>query len=97
MLRSPGCWPSAIRTCSATAYVSAHDGLPEPLCAVWEPAAGARVGRSSERRRALPAEIPDDATPPGCSNRTTGSALDNVNTPEEYSTAQGALESSMES
>ena len=23
----------------ATAYRSAHDGLPEPLCAVWEPAA----------------------------------------------------------
>jgi molybdenum cofactor guanylyltransferase len=25
----------------ATAYRSAHDGLPEPLCAVWEPAAAA--------------------------------------------------------
>ncbi len=23
----------------ATAYISAHDGLPEPLCAIWEPAA----------------------------------------------------------
>src|ERR1043165_9907531 len=23
----------------ATAYRSAHDGLPEPLCAIWEPAA----------------------------------------------------------
>ena len=30
--------PSAL----ATAYKSAHDGLPEPLCAIWEPAA-ARV------------------------------------------------------
>ena len=24
----------------ATAYRSTHDGLPEPLCAIWEPAAG---------------------------------------------------------
>ena len=23
----------------ATAYRSSHDGLPEPLCAIWEPAA----------------------------------------------------------
>lgn len=25
----------------ATAYTSAHDGLPEPLCAIWEPQAAA--------------------------------------------------------
>ena len=27
----------------ATAYRSAHDGLPEPLCAIWEPAAAAAL------------------------------------------------------
>jgi len=26
-------------TAFATAYKSAHDGLPEPLCAIWEPSA----------------------------------------------------------
>jgi molybdopterin-guanine dinucleotide biosynthesis protein A len=32
----------------ATAYLSAHDGLPEPLCAIWEPAAAAAIGAYSE-------------------------------------------------
>lgn len=27
----------------ATAFTSAHDGLPEPLCAIWEPAAAAKL------------------------------------------------------
>jgi molybdopterin-guanine dinucleotide biosynthesis protein A len=27
----------------ATAYKSAHDGLPEPLCAIWEPGAAAAL------------------------------------------------------
>ncbi len=31
--------PNAI----ATAYTSSHDGLPEPLCALWEPAAAAAL------------------------------------------------------
>ena len=31
----------------ATAYRSAHDGLPEPLCAVWEPQAAAAARRLS--------------------------------------------------
>ena len=29
----------------ATAYRSTHDGLPEPLCAIWEPAAARRTRR----------------------------------------------------
>ncbi len=40
----------------ATAYRSAHDGLPEPLCAVWEPRRAPRSPRTT-RRRALPAQI----------------------------------------
>ena len=27
----------------ATAFTSAHDGLPEPLCAIWEPASAAKL------------------------------------------------------
>ncbi len=75
----------------ATAYKSAHDGLPEPLCAIWEPAA-ARVlaeyqtaGNDCPRKFLIRhganlLELPDPR------------ALDNVNTPEEYSQAVAALE-----
>ena len=43
----------------ATAYISAHDGLPEPLCAIWEPAAAPSTRRIPGRRRHLSAKIPD--------------------------------------
>ena len=75
----------------ATAYRSAHDGLPEPLCAIWEPAAarllaeyqggGGRCPRKFLIRHG--AHLLDLADP---------RALDNVNTPEEYSQAVAALE-----
>jgi molybdenum cofactor guanylyltransferase len=79
--------PSAL----ATAYKSAHDGLPEPLCAIWEPAAApllvdyqAAGGRCPRkfliRHGARLLDLPDPR------------ALDNVNTPEEYSQAVAALE-----
>jgi molybdopterin-guanine dinucleotide biosynthesis protein A len=75
----------------ATAYKSAHDGLPEPLCAVWEPsaapalaayqAAGGHCPRKFLiRHGAHLIDLPDPR------------ALDNVNTPEEYSQAVAALE-----
>jgi molybdenum cofactor guanylyltransferase len=79
--------PSAL----ATAYKSAHDGLPEPLCAIWESAA-ARVLAEYQaagghcprkfliRHGAHLLDLPDPR------------ALDNVNTPEEYSQAVAALE-----
>jgi molybdenum cofactor guanylyltransferase len=76
----------------ATAYRSAHDGLPEPLCAIFEPAAAAEMaaafaeGRDCPRKFLLNADtLLLDALDPH--------ALDNVNTPEEYSAAQSALES----
>jgi molybdenum cofactor guanylyltransferase len=77
----------------ATAYKSAHDGLPEPLCAIWEPVA-ARVlaeyqagGGQCPRKFLIRhgAHLIDPLDP---------RALDNVNTPEEYSQAIAALESS---
>ena len=73
-------------TLLATAYRSAHDDLPEPLCAIWEPAAaaaleayqdgGGRCPRKFLMRHAAKLLAPIDPT-----------ALDNVNTPEEYSLA----------
>jgi molybdopterin-guanine dinucleotide biosynthesis protein A len=76
----------------ATAYRSAHDGLPEPLCAIWEPAAAAALeawhaeGRSCPRKLLIRNEVRlIDARDPR--------ALDNVNTPEEYGEALAAIES----
>jgi molybdenum cofactor guanylyltransferase len=78
-------------TALATAYRSAHDGLPEPLCAIWEPAAAAALaaydsgGGSCPRkfliRHAVPLLEPQDMR-----------ALDNVNTPEEYAHARAVLD-----
>ena len=76
----------------ATAFRSAHDGLPEPLCAIWEPAAavalaayqsgGGHCPRKFLRRHPASLIEPHDRR-----------ALDNVNTPEEYTVAQAELES----
>jgi molybdopterin-guanine dinucleotide biosynthesis protein A len=80
-------------TAVATAFRSAHDGLPEPLCAVWEPAAaaalaayeaeGGRCPRKFLIRRGVPLLEPMDRR-----------ALDNVNTPEEYAQALASLDAS---
>jgi len=79
----------------ATAYRSTHDGLPEPLCAAWEPAAaaalsayvsgGGRCPRKFLTRHAVRLLEPRDRR-----------ALDNINTPEEYAQAQGALDTQPE-
>jgi len=78
----------------ATAYRSAHDGLPEPLCAVWEPRAAAglaayQLGGGECPRKFLmrhPARLVEPVDP---------QALDNVNTPEEYAQALGSLDSTL--
>jgi molybdopterin-guanine dinucleotide biosynthesis protein A len=68
---------------SATAYSSVHDGLPEPLCAIWEPKAAAEIdaflakGKDCPRRFLLNHAV--RLLEPGDPR-----ALDNVNTPEEY-------------
>ena len=77
----------------ATAYRSAHDGLPEPLCAIWEPSAAqaledyqAAAGHCPRkfliRYGAHLLDLPDPR------------ALDNVNTPEEYAHAVATLDDS---
>jgi molybdopterin-guanine dinucleotide biosynthesis protein A len=77
----------------ATAYRSSHDGLPEPLCAIYEPrsheplSAYLAAGRSCPRKFLLQSEVRllDEPNP---------RALDNVNTPEEYGAAMAALDQS---
>jgi molybdenum cofactor guanylyltransferase len=75
----------------ATAYKSAYDGLPEPLCAIWEPfaaealadyqAGGGQCPRKFLIRSGARLLEPQDAR-----------ALENVNTPEEYRQAIATLD-----
>ncbi|WP_157995163.1 NTP transferase domain-containing protein [Peristeroidobacter soli] len=74
----------------ATAFKSSHDGLPEPLCAIWEPAsrepllAFLAAGKQCPRKFLINADtllldLPD------------ARALDNVNTSDEYRSAAAAF------
>jgi molybdopterin-guanine dinucleotide biosynthesis protein A len=68
---------------SATAFRSAHDGLPEPLCAIWEPRSAAELAAYQATDGRCPRKFlmrhgakilePRDRR-----------ALDNINTPDEY-------------
>ena len=73
----------------ATAFVSSHDGLPEPLCALWEPASHGKLLERVEAGRSCPrkALIQGDTQllQPYAAN-----ALDNINTPEELATLRAA-------
>jgi molybdenum cofactor guanylyltransferase len=76
----------------ATAYRSSHDGLPEPLCAIYEPRSRAALaayvasGNDCPRKflRSSDIELLDQPDP---------RALDNVNTPEEYGAVMAAMPS----
>jgi molybdopterin-guanine dinucleotide biosynthesis protein A len=74
----------------ATAYASAHDGLPEPLCAVWEPASAGPLAAFVAGGRSCPRKflITHGAH---LLPLTRAAALDNVNTPDEYADALGRL------
>lgn len=74
----------------ATAYRSTHDGLPEPLCAIWEPAAREPVLARIASGKQCPRKflINADAALLDLPERQ---ALDNVNTREEFSAAVAAL------
>jgi molybdopterin converting factor subunit 1 len=74
----------------ATAYRSSHDGLPEPLCAIWEPSAREAVlahiaaGKQCPRKFLISADV-------SLLDLPDARALDNVNTREEFSAARAAL------
>jgi molybdopterin-guanine dinucleotide biosynthesis protein A len=77
----------------ATAFRSTHDGLPEPLCAIYEPRARQAIaayiagGRNCPRKFLIGADthLIDQPNP---------RALDNVNTAEEYGHAMSSLNGS---
>lgn len=74
----------------ATAFRSSHDGLPEPLCAIYEPASRKPLidhvesGKQCPRKFLIQSDVEllDEPNP---------RALDNVNTPQEHGDALGAL------
>lgn len=74
----------------ATAYASRHDGLPEPLCAIWEPSSAPlllerlRAGHYCPRKALLQLRTQRLAAP--------GAALDNINTPAEAEQVRRQLE-----
>jgi molybdopterin-guanine dinucleotide biosynthesis protein A len=78
---------------TATAYRSTHDGLPEPLCAIFEPAAAAGMAAARTKGRDCPRKFLIGADT-NLIEPLDAHALDNVNTPEEYKAALNALESS---
>jgi molybdopterin-guanine dinucleotide biosynthesis protein A len=76
----------------ATAFASSHDGLPEPLCAIYEPASRAAILAQVSSGRDCPRKflLSHDALllaplRPG--------ALDNANTPADAEAARAALSS----
>lgn len=74
----------------ATAFASAYDGLPEPLCAIYEPASRAPIRQYVMAGGSCPRRFLDShdialLTP------FNSHALDNANTPEELAAARNAL------
>lgn len=74
----------------ASAYLSSSDGLPEPLCAVYEPRMRSRLlaflgaGYACPRKALLNSEIKT-------LNLPQPRALDNANTPDDYQGIKAAL------
>ena len=72
----------------ATAYRSGQDGLPEPLCAIYEPASAAALQEFLATGRTCPRKfLIQSATL--LLDQPSPQALDNVNTPEELAAATG--------
>ena len=74
----------------ATAYISAYDGLPEPLCAIYEPAVHERLWQFVSLRITCPRKVLINSRVNLISLQNPH-ALDNVNHPEEYEAALSSL------
>jgi molybdopterin-guanine dinucleotide biosynthesis protein A len=74
----------------ATAYRSAHDGLPEPLCAIWEPGAREPVLAYIASGKQCPRKFLIDADT-ALLDLPERAALDNVNTRDEFDAAVAAI------
>jgi len=74
----------------ATAFRSTHDGLPEPLCAIYEPAARIGLNKQIAAGRNCPRKFLINAHTQ-LIDQPNPRALDNVNTVEEYERAMTAF------
>ena len=79
-------------TAPATAYRSSHDGLPEPLCAIFEPAAAAALRAYAARGRHCPRKFLLEQ-PTKLLEPLVADALDNINSTAEYWQAMQSLAS----
>lgn len=74
----------------ATAFVSAHDRLPEPLCAIYEPASRSAILAQVAAGRNCPRRFLMDHDAKLLAPRHAR-ALDNANTPDDAHAARTAL------
>jgi molybdopterin-guanine dinucleotide biosynthesis protein A len=74
----------------ATAFRSSHDGLPEPLCAIYEPRARAGIGAHLGAGKSCPRKYLINANT-HLLDQPDPRALDNVNTVAEYARAVSSL------
>ena len=79
----------------ATAYRSTHDGLPEPLCAIYEPRARDAIAAYLSAGRNCPRKFLINART-RLLEQPNPRALDNVNTVAEYGDAMSALNTQIE-
>jgi molybdopterin-guanine dinucleotide biosynthesis protein A len=74
------------------AYASAHDGLPEPLCAIYEPVFAETLRRNLAKHHYCPRRIlREEAVPLLNLPESARDSLDNINTPEEFAEATARL------
>ncbi|WP_240906636.1 MULTISPECIES: NTP transferase domain-containing protein [Komagataeibacter] len=67
---------------AATAYLSESDGLPEPLCTIWEPATLAALDKQAVNQKIRPRQMLTHSTVRLLEVKKTG-ALENINAPDE--------------
>ncbi|WP_309400340.1 molybdenum cofactor guanylyltransferase [Cerasicoccus maritimus] len=80
--RSPNAW--------ATAYRSSSDSLPEPMCAIYEPSAKPIFEAAMKADRRCPRKLLIEGGADVCLiELAEPTALDNANTPEEFTRLQG--------
>lgn len=77
----------------ATAYRSSLDGMPEPLCAIYEPSSRAAIAQWIAQGERCPSKFLAQHEV-RLLDLKSARALDNINTPEEYAAAQSLAEDS---
>jgi molybdopterin-guanine dinucleotide biosynthesis protein A len=75
----------------ATSFRSHHDGLPEPLCAIWEPHGEKFLQQKREEDMRCPRKILIQGET-HLLDLPNQEALDNINTPEDYMDALARMD-----